>query len=461
MVNIEEIEESYLKFTKYIDEERKSKNEELETIKKEISEISLVMSSINGISIEQLLDNKDILLKFFPEIESSLSILEFLSSNGALKTDQSDEQLEKIIDIFNRNKSHIQDKLLYLENKKIALENSINKSNVVKESGIVIEDYEAIIDKSPLSIQDKLNIYSKFALDSIPKTKERVVETKVEPIKEETKEEPKLEPIKEEIENFDELVSSYNQLKEIINKIVTKYYSLIEGKNNSYLNYAKELVKYYKENDFPEKEFDYTKEELTIELLELIDTKTIIESIINTNSGTEDLSINIEICKEIIEKINTIAKKYEDEQKEEIKPDSSNVFMLLGDNGTPIFNVNRFDNNRVISLISKLEKGMHDYERGLKHTKLQTNNYSDYTVFINKSKELSCAYIRIDSSKVLIINVDNPLDIFDSTNQVLNRHANDIIRIVNRIVNNDEEFIMRNNQFISSLTENNSKKKGV
>ena len=422
MYNYESIEQSYDKFMSYIRKEIILTELKIEDINSKISNIVFVIKCGQDLNAKKILDNKSTILKIYPELEMNINILEFFSQNNALQTEQAIEQLVKIKDFFEKTNNNRED-LFLLNNQLDILNTKLSKLNNVLKYGITSKNSESLIDSSNLTDKEKLDIYTKLALDSI--SKNNVKETTT---------------IKK---SYEELIDKYNKQKQKVNAILKNYYYLIEKKDPNYLKYAKELMEYNKANNVDKSDYNYTEEELIIELLELIDTRDIIEEIIKNNGDIEDLDINTEILEESIKKIDTLSNNYEMEKEEKDSPSPSNIFILL-DNSLPVFDIDNLEKTnklKVKSLLEKLEKGIHDYTKGLKHTKLQTGNYKDYPVFINKSSDIACAYIRIDSSRVLLLNIDNNLDIFDSTNQILNKYSTNIKLQIEKILNNDMTLI--------------------
>lgn len=434
MYDNENTNKSFLEFSglvsKYLDELNRKYN----NIENNIIEVKVIVEIINSFNVEMILKNKDKLINISSSLEEDINILQFFYDNNAMDTDQVRYTLKSIMnnEIFNR-----QYDLDKLEKEKDNLENEINKCNKI----LVDKEYDSelliyLFDKFKIDEQEQINILSKIIYDSC-KGNKRTYENK----------------------NVDisKLLERYNRLSEIIKNVVEKYYFLIKGKDEKYINYAKEMCEYIKKSKLDNSQididsnFNYYEESLAVTIISLLEYKKEVDDIVKlvtNNATTQEYSDNIEllldIIEETIEESKEIIKEYELDNKEKNNSNASNVSILINNEEKVLFDESSFmkeDYKKIVSLIDKLNKGMHDYERGISHTKLQTK-YKDYSIFINRTSDMCCAYIRINNEQVLILNFAKLDNIFDSTEQILTKNRDLIKNTVNNITLNDKKTII-------------------
>ena len=433
--------------------------EELTIKQKETKELLTRNRIINEISssfsIDTIIKYKNKIISLSPNLKEELDILTFLYENNAIET----EQAKTIIEVIKRQN-------IFKENINVE-ELSIKLSNIEKDIELC---NKVLIDKEYdndllITIFNKLNIEEKDQLNILS----RIILTKFDRI-EEVKEEKEIE-VKEDNLDTSKLIEKFNKLNEEIKNIVEKYYMLIKGKDEKYLSYAKEMCTIIRESKLNNEEndlennFNYPEENLTLFIIGLLGYKNEVTNILNNNDKIdkdtyEEIELLLEIIEEELDKKEELINDYELTKQEE-NLISSNVYMLIDENNNVFFDESDFqkdDYKKIVSLIDKLDKGIHDYERGIQHTRIQTD-YKDYAVFINKSSDLCCSYIRINSDIALIINYDRLNNIYDSTDQILFRNKELIKDTIDKILLLDKNTLSNQNKVKEYYIEKGVSKK--
>ena len=433
--------------------------EELTIKQKETKELLTRNRIINEISssfsVDTIIKYKTKIISLSPNLKDELDILTFLYENNAIET----EQAKTIIEVIKRQN-------IFKENINVE-ELSIKLSNIEKDIELC---NKVLIDKEYdndllITIFNKLNIEEKDQLNILS----RIILTKFDRI-EEVKEEKEIE-VKEDNLDTSKLIEKFNKLNEEIKNIVEKYYMLIKGKDEKYLSYAKEMCSIIRESKLNNEEndlennFNYPEENLTLFIIGLLGYKNEVTNILNNNDKIdkdtyEEIELLLEIIEEELDKKEELINDYELTKQEE-NLISSNVYMLIDENNNVFFDESDFqkdDYKKIVSLIDKLDKGIHDYERGIQHTRIQTD-YKDYAVFINKSSDLCCSYIRINSDIALIINYDRLNNIYDSTDQILFRNKELIKDTIDKILSLDKNTLSNQNKVKEYYIEKGVSKK--
>ena len=433
--------------------------EELTIKQKETKELLTRNRIINEISssfsIDTIIKYKNKIISLSPNLKDELDILTFLYENNAIET----EQAKTIIEVIKRQN-------IFKENINVE-ELSIKLSNIEKDIELC---NKVLIDKEYdndllITIFNKLNIEEKDQLNILS----RIILTKFDRI-EEVKEEKEIE-VKEDNLDTSKLIEKFNKLNEEIKNIVEKYYMLIKGKDEKYLSYAKEMCSIIRESKLNNEEndlennFNYPEENLTLFIIGLLGYKNEVTNILNNNDKIdkdtyEEIELLLEIIEEELDKKEELINDYELTKQEE-NLISSNVYMLIDENNNVFFDESDFqkdDYKKIVSLIDKLDKGIHDYERGIQHTRIQTN-YKDYAVFINRTSDLCCSYIRINSDIALIINYDRLNNIYDSTDQILFRNKELIKDTIDKILLLDKNTLSNQNKVKEYYIEKGVSKK--
>lgn len=449
MYNTEDAKTLTINLKSYIEKELENKEKQLKKIKKSLFLANFIEEINNNyFSVEFIVNNKEKIIKLIPELENEVNIIDFFYKNNATNI----EQFEISLTTFRKHK--IFDKIFDIE-KLQQEESELSKTismytNFIK--GIFIpEEYIEVVESTSLKEAEKLLIYSQLAFESLKK--EEVLIEESTPIKNDN-----IESI-----TYDQCKNEYLLIKEKIQTFINKYYDLIMSKDKNYINYIKSYINIAKQED--NFTYDYKEEKLLIKIFEIIEQKEEIENTIKnidlSQEELETLYLNIEIIKEDLDAIEKLSNEYEAEKEEEKLNESSNkVYFLSDENGNLFFDINSIEKeirDKIPILIEKLNKGIYDYNKGIKHSKLQTS-YKENTVFINKLTDIGCAFIRINEEKVLVLNIDYMTDIYNSTIAILNTKSNLINTIKTNISNSNNIELVKQTVIMTKL--NNELKKG-
>ena len=408
-------------------------------------EIRVLKSSNDSKRIyDELNDSKEPnkFLSFYSELllidasfKEDLDIIKYLVDNNLLGVVQLDEAMERI----KNTPSFISLKSSISSTKDIKeLTDEIDLCNKILNGETVdFNDFLAILENSTLSEEEKLEVLRVKALEStkLDKTHEQL---------------PDLESISEEAEEENPMVLNYLNIKDKVSDFINKYYFLIENKSLVQVKYYKELIRINNEESIVNY-FNNNDELLSIYLYMLIDFKDEADKLIKHTPIDETLlELYIYEMQETLASALETAKKYEEENIEEA-PIETKVYFLLNDEGK-MFNENfgsEEDKKYVDALISELEIGSFDYLRikgkGLNHTKVQQTVRKDLNVFVNRKRNYSVSYLRVNTgeeAKTLVLNIDDARNIFSSTISMLKNPeaAKKIYEAIEKIKSKDEEF---------------------
>ena len=82
----------------------------------------------------------------------------------------------------------------------------------------------------------------------------------------------------------------YQELLNKSNLLSHKYYYLLEGKNSSQLEYLKAVVSIVQDHEVSPEDFQYIEEKMCVCLLEIFDTKKILEEFMKTIPDFKNVS---------------------------------------------------------------------------------------------------------------------------------------------------------------------------
>jgi len=413
-------------------------NRERKLLKKQNN--SILMELKNDFNVENILKHKDFLINLYPELEENIKILEFFRVNNAIDIEQVKNILESLgYSLMFENMKSVDEDLDEIDKKIKSCE------NILSNSGYDNEFLLEIIEELGFNENEIISILSCFVYNTC-KGEVKVKETL----------EDQKEVLVEDKVDVTDLIEQYKDLEKRIKFIIDKYYILVSGKDKKYLSYTRQVCNYVRECRLNSKEpdiddnFDYAEESLVLLVINIINYRKEMLSyldLVQNNTTSKDNKENIEILLSLLEEeLNSsdkVIEEYEKEKQEEVL-ELSNVFVLIDNFGEPVYDVSGFskeDSKKISILTEKLNKGIYDYNKGVLHSKLQTD-YKDNPIFINKISDMACAYIRVDIDKVLIINFDKSENIYDSTDQILSKYSNLIAETILNIKNNNAKTIV-------------------
>ncbi len=443
--------------------------EQLQELKRELDNYRAMIKSAEILSmpkddiqkyISNLLENQKTLLLLFPQLTSNVQIINFFWENNALELEQVTIALNNILTdervkdcLNNKEKYELQVKKLESEIKELD-----EKSLTAKASFIL---------KASISDEEKISILKELAYESCKNatTKEENI------IKEKEKESKEIETLfPEEVtvnvnkEGLNKLKEEYLKLKDSIESIISKYYYLINGKDEKYINYNREMAKAIKAQESQDNlnlstlgidEFQYKDISMTVLILDMLETKQELElQLDNPNTTLEDISDYFNILKEDYNKAIALDSILTEEKIEEEKT-TNEIYFLLDESNSPFFDMDKFskdDKKRCQALIEKFEKGVHDHEKGKKHTKFKSN-YKKNNIYINRSSNMCVSYIRTKDNKVLILTFADFKEVFDNTEPIALNFDYLIDEALANIKNNNVTFLETQKEFVEYFKE--------
>ena len=450
------------KYEQLIEEESQELKRELDNYRAMIKCANILSMPKDDIQkyISNLLENQKSLLLLFPQLTSNVQIINFFWENNALELEQVTIALNNILTdervkdcLNNKEKYELQVKKLESEIKELD-----EKSLTAKASFIL---------KASISDEEKISILKELAYESCKNatTKEENI------IKEKEKESKEIETLfPEEVtvnvnkEGLNKLKEEYLKLKDSIESIISKYYYLINGKDEKYINYNREMAKAIKAQESQDNlnlstlgidEFQYKDISMTVLILDMLETKQELElQLDNPNTTLEDISDYFNILKEDYNKAIVLDSILTEEKIEEEKT-TNEIYFLLDESNSPFFDMDKFskdDKKRCQALIEKFEKGVHDHEKGKKHTKFKSN-YKKNNIYINRSSNMCVSYIRTKDNKVLILTFADFKEVFDNTEPIALNFDYLIDEALANIKNNNVTFLETQKEFVEYFKE--------
>ncbi len=449
------------KYEQLIEEESQELKRELDNYRAMIKCANILSMPKDDIQkyISNLLENQKSLLLLFPQLTSNVQIINFFWENNALELEQvtialnnllTDERVKECLN--NKEKYQLQAKKLESEIKELD-----EKSLTAKASFIL---------KASITDEEKISILKELAYESCKNA--TIKEENI--IKEKEKESKEIETLfpEEVTVNVNKeglkLKEEYLEIKDSIKSIISKYYYLINGKDEKYINYNREMAKAIKAQESQDNlnlstlgidEFQYKDISMTVLLLDMLETKQELEvQLNNPNTTLEDINEYFNILKEDYNKAIALDSILTEEKIEEEKT-TNEIYFLLDESNSPFFDMDKFskdDKKRCQALIEKFEKGVHDHEKGKKHTKFKSN-YKKNNIYINRSSNMCVSYIRTKDNKVLILTFADFKEVFDNTEPIALNFDYLIDEALANIKNNNVTFLETQKEFVEYFKE--------
>ena len=178
--------------------------------------------------------------------------------------------------------------------------------------------------------------------------------------------------------------------------------------------------------------FGDPKEVLKVLLIKLIDAKTLVDVSLNIPPFRLDgFNIVYNEMLKVYKDTMEASKKIMMIEQEDVKEETDVYFLLNGN--APLFDVESLDEEskgELTALISELEQGSFDYERGKRsgnsHTIVHQDVRKDLNAFVNKKRLCSVSYLRVkpdngDKTKTLVLYFDKTRDVFGHTIDALQK----------------------------------------
>ena len=440
-----------------LEEQSQKLKKELNKYKTMIDSANILIMPINDKKryIKNLLEHQKTFLLLFPQLTSNFQILKFFYDNNALEIEQVQIAINNILtdEIVKDCLSNIEKYQLQVKSLESQIKELDEKSLTAKASFIL---------KANITDEEKISILKEIAYEScksVTKKEEKLKSHKIPTPQEEieslfTEEEtPNIN--QEELNN---IKGEYYKIKNNIESIMSKYYYLINGKDEKYINYNKEMSRAIKEQESKDNldlstlgidEFQYKDISMTVLILDMFEVKAELESQLNNPTATlEDIRDYFNMLKEDYNKAISLDKILTEEKKEEEKT-TNEIYFLLDENNNSFFQINKFnkeEKKHCLSLIEKFKKGLHDYEKGKKHTKLLSNN-KRYNIYINKSSNMCVSYVRTKDNKVLVLTFAPHSDIYDNSNTIAQTYSYVIDENLTKINNQNPNYLKQQKEF--------------
>lgn len=414
--------------------------EQLQKLKRELNKYNKMIKSANILSmsktntrtyIENLLNNQNTFLLLFPHLTSNFQILKFFYDNNALEIEQVQIAINNIL-----MDEKVKDCLSNIETYRLQVKSLESQIKELDEKSLTAK--ASFILKANIPDEEKISILKELAYDSCKSVTEKEKTLNSHEASTSHKEIESL--FKEEEtpninqEEFNKIKDEYYKIKNNIESIINKYYYLINGKDEKYINYNKEMARAIKEQESKDNldlstlgidKFQYKDISMTVLILDMIEVKAELETQLNNpNTNLEDINDYFNMLKEDYNNAISIDKILTEDMKEEEKT-TNEIYFLLDENNNSFFQINKFnkeEKKHCLSLIEKFKKGLHDYEKGKKHTKLLSSNKL-YNIYINKSSNMCVSYIRTKDNKVLVLTFAPHSDIYDDSNTIAQTYS--------------------------------------
>ena len=432
-------EDAYKLFIDYINKQIDSLNSKL----KNIDYFDMVRNIYNALKngdYSVFINNYEVLSNINSNIKDELDNIKFFVQNGVTSIPQMKEAISSIL-----NDKELLRIVSNTESKEMMI-GKLKKLESISNGEADFETLKNALLNSDLDDEDIIAILTHEAQKTVS-------------------DEKKFLPSLEEDNSFNnEITKKHSEILDKINELLEKYYYLIESKPQNLIEMYRKTLNASKIEDISS---IYTEKDVLacLFLINLLDLKTEANELLN--SRPIDYSLIEVNTEELFERYNLAVeaiKNYEKELTDSIPLDASVYFVL--DNGNPLFDVNSFNDEvkkNIVSLLKDLEMGLYDYERSKNaHTIVKQSIRKELNVFVNRKRNTSISFIRINSSslkdsKVLILGIDESKNIFDKTKSILRSASSLIDSSILLISENNEEFISKEVAFKETLDKELSK----
>lgn len=461
MYSVSKVDTAVKKFNNYVEIYIEALNTRLSEIKEQL-EIKNYIDQIKQGNNDLILEISDRLIKLDNTLEPKLKIVKFLIDNKATNAEQFNKAFSSIMNsdlISNFDNNHND-----LIDSKRKIELNIEQCNfILNGSDYNFDYYIKLLEQSGLIEQEKIDVLSNEAL----KTVEYQVKTDKQTVDEQVvnNNSDEVGNINRQVVSSVELEKRYNDVMNKADAVISSNYYLLEKNNSNQLSYKKQFldILYSNNQSILDEQFICYDELLTLVVLDLINDKKYIETEMKKIDNHETTLDNIEAIELLLSDIEVkVQRAYEvsdslnKDVKEEVNPNASNVLFLLDNEGNPNIEFIQFDKEtkkKCLSLIEKLENGMFDAGKGIKHSKLQTDNIIKYDVYINKNARVCCSYVRLKDDTVLIVALADLKQIYDLSNHICKKHNNVIEKYINMSKEDIEKCIIEQEPLTISFKE--------
>ena len=443
------------KFKKFILDYQDTINTQLKTLEEKMKRETKLLELSETRDVQALLNAKPIFLSINPALESKFKTIEFFVSNDAKNAEQVLIALDYIL---SSCRSHIEnnqnDNFLRTQYEEVVG----RCEKILTDDFSDLDFLQKILSVSNLTEEERISVLAKLAYDSCGFSKR----------KEET-----VTPIVEEFDSaaYEEICQLrdkvYYGLRQRANEVINRnYVEFIKCKSKEELNYAKAIVSSIDKEEMSIEDvtnFNYVREKMTVMLFALINEKDELDGILE--------EFSLKVSKDDIELFSAALKDYEKmilaviEAEKEIEKENqvvdasknpSNVYFLVDEDGNLLFNLDDFHNDdkkRIALLLEKTQKGILDYDKGLKHTIIQSPHKMNNIVEVNKYSNFGCIYIRITRNKILVLSIGDIKDIYDEGIYIDSYYADRISELKSLIDESNIDEMKRQSDILAYLNE--------
>lgn len=418
-------EEYYSLFYDYIEKQIQSMQDKLKNVDQN-SKLRKIYKDLESRNYLKFVEYYGVLSKVSSSLKDNLDVIDFLVKNNITSAPQMEEAIDKVLS----DKTLL--RLISNHESKEFLEGMLQKLISIKDGTCDFETLKNALLDSNLSEECIIGILTHEAEKS----------TEVE--------HKKLPSLDENNQENNEIISNCRSIIKKINKLTHDYYHVVKSKPNNIIDMYRKTISLTamdKINDI------YQEKDVLVcmHVLHLIDLKN--EALDLLDAKPIDYSL-IELCIEELtysyeEAMKAIA-EYEKQNIESMPQEASLYF--LTESGETLFNIDGFneeEKKNIVSILKDLEAGLFDYERNKgNHTIVRQSIRKDINVFVNRKRNMTVSYIRINSeelneSKVLVLSIADIRKIFDLSQSILRNNGKDIDENVSKIKENDSEYISK------------------
>ena len=467
MLPINKYKESTQKFHNYLQERIFELLKDLEKVESNMVYKTLYNDLESNKVPSTFLTHEDELSQINDAIKGKIAIIKFFKERDVLDAEQVSIAMDEIL----RDAEFIKIATSIPESiTKETINEKIEKCrSIINGDHYDFEFFKKMLDKSPLSEDERLEV---LAYDSYLSTKLVRTEERTLPIEPVVGEHPhpdylddkvpfeqtniykyltgemmeqangKMNGLKveildqlkkeEETEEHREAAAKYAEIVKEINEFINHYFpSLFDGVSAKQKKMYSDVAAAYPLEEIVQY-FGDPKEVLKVLLIKLIDAKTLVDVSLNIPPFRLDgFNIVYNEMLKVYKDTMEASKKIMMIEQEDVKEETDVYFLLNGN--APLFDVESLDEEskgELTALISELEQGSFDYERGKRsgnsHTIVHQDVRKDLNAFVNKKRLCSVSYLRVkpdngDKTKTLVLYFDKTRDVFGHTIDALQK----------------------------------------
>lgn len=446
----DKVKPSYDKFISYLENHINEKQKELEEYELKKGYKEIIDNLIKNPNLEDVLAHRDFLMSLNNSLDTYFKLIDFFLSRNASNAPQVSIAIRSIIECDD------------VKNYEINISSNFNP-RVIKEE---IEQYKSllnginydidflvsILDKSPLTENEKLDVLSKNAFDRImqKKIKDSVLDEKNNAL-EESMNQTINEPEIEDMVDISKLKSRYMISYSAVDNIKRMYNYLTKNKTDKQIMYAKSMYKLYDLNEFTQEDINnYLPEIMTSLFLGICENDDEINKLLSKErhekilrSDAEILTLYLEELEGYIIQFSNLSVLTKEKNDEEIIDKRRNLY-LTDESGKCLIEFDGYNKQEMATLLEKISK------------KLKRKDYktqTDRIVSMSNVSKLACIYITINNKYNLVIGFSHIEDAHYNANTISNRYES-LINYFTNLNDNELDELYNNQGSIRNGTEN-------